>query len=123
MLANAIIIAAVIAIVILGIRRIVGTATGTRDCCSGDRRGGRAFRATRVRDRDESHYPYVTDLRISGMSCESCATRVARALDSVAGTWATVDLSSRTAHVRSKTPIDLDADRSVVSEAGYRVVV
>ena len=51
------------------------------------------------------------------MSCESCATRVARALDSVAGTWATVDLSSRTAHVRSKTPIDLDAYRSVVSEA------
>ena len=40
MLANAIIIAAVIAIVILGIRRIVGTATGTRDCCSGVRRGG-----------------------------------------------------------------------------------
>ena len=122
MLANAIIIAVVAAIVVLGVRRIVGTAAGTRDCCSGDRKGGRAFRSARVRDRDESHYPYGADLRISGMSCERCAAHVTRALNSVAGTWATVDLSSRTAHVRSKGPIDLDAYRRVVSEAGYRVV-
>ena len=122
MLANVIIIALVAAVVILGARRIVGTAAGTRDCCSGDRKGGKAFRPVRITDTDESNYPYVTDLQIAGMTCETCASRVTCALDSVKGTWATVDLSGRVAHVRSKNPIDMDAYRAAVSKAGYRII-
>ncbi len=59
---------------------------------------------------------------MSGMSCENCVKNVEAALDSLSGTWATVDLASRTAHVRSKNPIDDAACRDVVSQAGYRVV-
>lgn len=119
---NIVIIVLVACMVIGGIRRIVGTTTGTRDCCSGDRKGGKAFKPVRITDKDESHYPYGVDLQIAGMSCKSCASHVARALDSVDGTWATVDLASRTAHVRSKRPIEMDAYRAAVSEAGYRVI-
>lgn len=122
MAVNIVVIALVALVVIGGVRRIVGTAAGTRDCCSGDRKGDRDFGPVRVTDRDEGHYPYVADLQIAGMSCERCASRVTRALDSVSGTWATVDLSSRTAHVRSKSPIKLDAYRAAVSEAGYHVI-
>ena len=45
MLANVIIVAVVAAFVVVGVKRIVGTATGKRDCCSGDaKEAGRSFR-------------------------------------------------------------------------------
>ena len=56
------------------------------------------------------------------MSCQNCARNVENALDSIEGTWARVDLDTRTAHVLSKQPVDLDAYREVVSESGYRVI-
>jgi copper chaperone CopZ len=46
---------------------------------------------------------------------------VTNALDSVDGTWATVDLASGTAHVRSKKEIDEAALARAVKEAGYRL--
>ena len=106
----------------LGIRRIIGVISGRRSCCSGDAKSSaKRFRRVRIRDTDESHYPYRADLTIAGMSCENCVKNVEAALDSLSGTWATVDLASRTAHVRSKSPIDVVC-RDVVSRAGYRVI-
>lgn len=123
MLANVIIVAIVAVLVVFGVRRIVGTATGKRDCCSGDaRQTGRSFRPVTIEDTDESHYPYLADLTISGMHCDNCARNVTNALDSVEGTWARVDLGTRTAHVLSKGPIDQAAYRDVVGQAGYRVI-
>ncbi len=117
------IIAVIAVAAFFGIRRMVGTATGRRDCCSGDAKSqARTFRATRITDTDPANYPYEADFRIGGMSCEGCAKNVTNALDSVKGTWATVDLDARRAHVRSKNPIDEGAYRAVVEEAGYRVL-
>lgn len=123
MLASVIIVAIVAVLVVFGVRRIVGTATGKRDCCSGDaRQTGRSFRPVTIEDTDESHYPYHVDLTISGMHCDNCVRNVTNALDSVEGTWARVDLGTRTAHVLSKGPIDQAAYRDVVRQAGYRVI-
>lgn len=123
MLASVIIVAIVAVLVVFGVRRIVGTATGKRDCCSGDaRQTGRSFRPVTIEDTDESHYPYHADLTISGMHCDNCVRNVTNALDSVEGTWARVDLGTRTAHVLSKGPIDQAAYRDVVRQAGYRVI-
>ena len=118
-----IILSLVAVAVVLGIRRIIGVISGRRSCCSGDvKSSAKRFRRVRVQDTDESHYPYRADLTIAGMSCENCVKNVEAALDSLSGTWATVDLASRTAHVRSKSPIDDVACRDVVSRAGYRVI-
>jgi copper chaperone CopZ len=117
-----IIVAIVVVAVILAGRRAVETFSGERDCCSGERREGARVRRVRVADKDASHYPFEVELSISGMSCQGCARTVEGALDGVDGTWAEVDLASSTAHVRSKTPIDLDAYRQAVSDAGYKVV-
>ena len=123
MVVDVIIIVAVLIGMFFGLRRAVGTATGRRDCCSGDANpSGKKFRATRIEDTDEAHYPYATDLTVAGMSCQNCARNVENALDSIEGTWARVDLDTRTAHVLSKQPVVLDAYREVVSEAGYRVI-
>ena len=118
-----IILSLVAVAVVLGIRRIIGVISGRRSCCSGDvKSSAKRFRRVRVQDTDESHYPYRTDLTIAGMSCENCVKNVEAALDSLSGTWATVDLASRTAHVRSKNPIDVAVYGDVVREAGYRIV-
>lgn len=120
---DVILVAAVVAILAVAIRRFVGTATGTRDCCSGAKKSaGKQFRARTIEDTDENHYPYQADLEIGGMSCEHCVEIVTRALDSVDGTWATVSLAGGRAHVRSKSPIDEETYRKVVEEAGYRLV-
>lgn len=116
-------ILAVVVILVIAIRRFVGTATGTRDCCSGAKKSaGKQFRARTIDDKDESHYPYQANFEIGGMSCEHCVENVTRALDSVDGTWATVSLAGGRAHVRSKSPIDENAYRKVVEDAGYRLV-
>ena len=122
-LIDIIILSLVAVAVVLGIRRIIGVISGRRSCCSGDvKSSAKRFRRVRIRDTDESHYPYRADLTIAGMSCENCVKNVEAALDSLSGTWATVDLASRTAHVRSKNPIDVAVYGDVVREAGYRIV-
>ena len=119
---DAIIVAIVVVAVALAGRRAVETFSGKRDCCSGERREGSRVPRARVADKDASHYPFEAELSIGGMSCQRCAQTVEGALDGVDGTWAEVDLASRKAHVRSKRPIDLDAYRQAVSDAGYKVV-
>lgn len=118
---DVVILAVVVALACIGARRLVRTATGRRACCGGGDTGGRRFRDARVTDTDESHYPYVQDFKIGGMTCQNCVRNVTNALDSVDGTWATVDLGTGMAHVRSKGPIDAAALASVVTEAGYRL--
>ena len=116
------IIAVVAVIVVVAVVRLVGTTKGTRDCCSGAKKGvasgGRSFSAVEVADKDESHYPYAAELGIGGMSCEHCVAAVTNALDSLDGAWAT----GGHAHVRSKAPLTERACRQVVEQAGYRLV-
>lgn len=118
-----IIIIAIVAVAFLFAARRAGqTFSGKRDCCSGDMKSGtKRFPARKIEDTDESHYPYVADLAVKGMHCENCARNVTNALDSVDGTWATVDFATGKAHVRSKKEIDEAALARAVKEAGYRI--
>lgn len=121
MIVNIIIIALVAVIAIYGARKLVRKTKGEESCCGGGS-GAKEFKPTKITDHDESHYPYVADYKVAGMSCDNCAKKVTNALDSIKGTWATVDLKGETAHVRSMNPIDEGAYKDVVSEAGYRIV-
>lgn len=121
------IVAVVAVVVVVALVRFVGTTRGTRDCCSGAKKGGvaagaRAFPKVEIADKDESHYPYAADLEIGGMSCEHCVAAVTNALESVDGVWATVELAGGRAHVRAKAPVSEDACREVIEAAGYRLV-
>jgi len=121
-----IVLIVIVAVAVAG-ARLVGTATGKRDCCSGDlkqpaapKAGG--FADAAVEDTDPAHYPYAAELGIGGMSCEHCVKAVTNALDSVEGTWAEVTLAGGRAVVRSKREVDEAALRAAVEKAGYRVV-
>lgn len=104
-----------------GIRRIVRGITSGQSCCS-DGECGHKVKRVNVTDTDAANYPYSVDLPIGGMSCQGCADNVANALNGVAGTWAKVDLASKTAHVLSKNPIDEPAYEAAVKAAGYFVM-
>lgn len=121
---DVVLVAVVLVVVALAVRRAVGTARGERDCCSGSATGPSAapVRMPRPADTDPAHYPHAATLEVSGMSCERCAARVAAALDAIGGTWAEVDLAAGTVLLRSKDPLDEAACRSAVEGAGYGLV-
>lgn len=60
-------------------------------------------------------------LEIRGMMCGHCAGHVARALNSISGVKATVDLTSKTATVESATPVEDSVLMAAVQNAGYEV--
>lgn len=122
-----VIIAAVLILFVVATVRMVGTVTGSRDCCSGAVKhggasGGKKFAPAHVEDTDPAHYPYVAELGIGGMSCAHCVAAVEAALDAGDGCWAEVTLAGGHALLRAKAPIDEAAVRARVKQAGYRLV-
>ena len=118
---NIIVLSIVVVGLFFGIRRIVRGVTSGQSCCS-DGASAHKVKRVKVSDTDAANYPYAVDLPIGGMSCQGCADNVANALNGVAGTWARVDLASKTAHVLSKHPVDEPAYEAAVKAAGYYVM-
>lgn len=87
-------------------------------CASGDAGPGASVTAS---DTDESHYPYRTVMKISGMSCENCAKRIENALNRTEGVYGKVDLSQNSAEVLSKFEHPDRRLRLIVTELGYTV--
>lgn len=118
----------VLAVVAVAARRFVGTARGTRDCCSGAATGAtpsrkqKAVAVTGPADTDPTHYPYEARLGIGGMTCEHCVATVTSALNAMGDTWATVELAGGQALLRSKRPAAEKDVRAAVEAAGYRLV-
>ena len=64
-----------------------------------------------------------TVIKIDGMTCAHCVRHVKEALEKVPGVKkAEVDLENKTAVVEHEGEVSLQAMRSAVTEAGYRVV-
>ena len=101
-------------------RRLIRSLSG-KGGCHGGGSGTAPAKRVKVSDTDESHYPFAEDIKISGMTCDRCATAVESALNAADGTWARVDLSSGTARVLSKQPIDRAALERAIVDAGYYV--
>lgn len=119
-----IVLVVILVLVVFAGRHAFRTFFGKEDCCGGGscEQPRKKVRKVKVADTDEAHYPYHTVLSIGGMSCEGCAENVQNALNAVPGTWARVDLVSRTADVLSKTPVEEDRLTAAVEDAGYRVI-
>ena len=120
--ADVALVVAVIAVVVVAVRRFSGSVRGTRDCCSGAKKGEGSARMPRPVDTNPNHYPYEATFVVGGMTCENCAARVAGALNAIGGTWAEVDLAAGMAHLRSKDAIDEAACRKAIEDAGYELV-
>ena len=65
----------------------------------------------------------ATTYAVSGMTCEHCAAAVTAELKTIEGVQdVTVDLASGGVTVRSDAPLDREAVRAAVDEAGYELV-
>lgn len=121
-----VLLAVIAVLVVFAGRHAIRTFFGKDDCCGGgscdNATPHKKVKAVKVSDTDEANYPYREVLSIGGMSCQGCVENVQNALNAVEGTWARVDLVSRTAEVLSKHPIDEDRLAQAVEAAGYRVV-
>lgn len=113
---TAILLLVILVLCVFAGRKMIAAFTGKGGCHGG---GGSATKHVKVADTNESHYPYSQDIQVGGMTCDSCARNVENALNSLEGTWASVDLASGTAHVLSKAPLDPVAIRDAVVGAGY----
>ena len=61
-------------------------------------------------------------MKIEGMMCTHCSSRVEKALNAIAGVSATVDLEGKTATVHAEPQVDNAALKAAVEDAGYQVV-
>jgi len=60
---------------------------------------------------------------VTGMTCGHCVSSVTEEVSEVSGvTGVEVDLASGLVTVTSERPVDADAVRAAVEEAGYKVV-
>lgn len=114
-MATAIICILIVIVAVFGIKSYCKRLSS--GCCGTS--GGKSVKKSRVKDRDEAHYPIREVLYIDGMSCGNCANRVENALNGLNGVWATVDLMEGKAVVRMKQEIPLEELRAAVKESGY----
>ena len=61
-------------------------------------------------------------IKIEGMSCEHCSSRIEMLLNRIDGITAQVDLASKTADVDIAGDISDEVLRETVENAGYQVV-
>lgn len=80
---------------------------------------GPAVKKMRVNDRNLSHYPYEVTMRIDGMVCAKCKTRVENALNSIDGVWAIADAEKGEVVVRMKNAVEPGVLRETVKSCGY----
>ena len=62
------------------------------------------------------------DLKVTGMTCASCAARIEKKLNKVAGVVATVNYATETAHVEAPAGVGVDDLVAVVEATGYGVL-
>ena len=114
---TAVIILILIIVCIIGVKSYAKKLSS--GCCGS---GGDKVKKIRVQDKNESHYPYVAELKIDGMVCGNCANRVENCLNAISGVWASVDLGKQSAKVRMKEKIEEETLRCTVNKAGYTVM-
>lgn len=65
----------------------------------------------------------TTTFTVTGMTCGHCAASVKEEIGEIAGvTEVAVDLPTGAVTVTSEQPVELDAVRAAVTEAGYELV-
>ena len=65
----------------------------------------------------------ITDLRLTGMSCASCAAKIEGGLNRLDGVAATVNFAVEQAHVEHDPAMGTDALIRAVASTGYRASV
>lgn len=114
----------VVIIILLGIiaLAVYGTVRRIRhgSSCCGEKTPPE--KKVKVKDRNKASYPFTYRLKVDGMHCANCARRVENALNSMEGSWATVDLGNKEVALLRKSEATEQELTSVIAKAGYTVL-
>ena len=114
---NAIIITVLAVIIIVAIRSSIKHIKGEGGCCGG---GGSTIKEP---DTKLSGTVINTNVfKIDGMHCESCTNRVKRAINSIDGVSAKLDLRKKQAVVKYEKEVADDTLVKEIENLGYKVI-
>lgn len=114
---DALVVLIVLVLLFFAMKGSVKHFKGEGSCCSS---------SSSLLSTEEKHLdgPVVAErvVRISGMHCQNCAEHVKRALDSIDGVSAAVNLQKESANVRMDRTVDDIVLKKKIEEAGYTVL-
>ena len=85
-------------------------------CCGEHETAAAKIRAA---ERDLSHYPYRYRAVIEGMVCANCVRNAENAFNSAEGIYASADLGSKTADIRSKRRLERREAAAMLDGTSY----
>lgn len=117
-LATAVVVVILVIVVVLGIRSTRKRAT--QGCCN---TGSETTKKVKAKDSDKSHYHHAYELRIDGMMCANCATRIENAFHENTEYLAKADLSTHSVTVYTKEPASDEQLKEPVKQLKSYVVL
>ncbi|MGN0339170.1 MAG: heavy-metal-associated domain-containing protein [Lachnospira sp.] len=112
---DAIIIAILVILIVIGISSTVKHFKGEGGCCGGSS-------SVKVKRKKLKQVVKQRTVVIEGMSCEHCKARVESRLNALDGVSAKVNLKKKTAVVSMENDVEDEEIRKAVENAGYEVV-
>lgn len=112
---NAIIIGALLVLFHLALRSLVKHFKRQSGCCGG---GGSVPKQKKIIR--NAHYRKV--MKLEGLHCENCKNNVEKAINSIEGAAAKVNLKEQTAEVVLEREISDEQLKERVENAGFRVI-
>jgi len=117
MIANAVLIILLLLFAGLGLRSFIKRFNG-ESCCS----GGNSEVKINPLDKNKSHYPYKTLVKIEGMKCKNCASRIQNKINE-SGFYAKVSFKKKSAIILSKEDLSGNEKiKKIITSLGYSVV-
>ena len=116
---DAVILALVAVLMFFAVRGAIKHFKGEGPCCGG---GGSGLTKAPAEKRLDSPVIGRKTVKISGMHCDHCVRSVTEAINKIDGASAKVSLKAQTATVSCDRPVDDEAIRRAVEEAGFQVV-
>lgn len=110
---NAIIIAILAVIILIGIRSSIKHFKGEGGCCGGG--------DTTIKKKRLKNVIAKKTVIIEGMSCENCKNRVEQRINEIDGAAAKVSLKKKQAIVSLAKDVSDEEIRAVIEKAGYEV--
>ena len=110
---NAIIIAVIVVLVLVGLRPALKHMKGQGSCCGG---GG-----TYVSKKKLQNVTGRKTAIVEGMTCENCKARVERAINDLDGLAGQVNLKKKEVRISMERDVDDEIIRAAIERAGYTV--
>lgn len=109
---NAIIVAVIVVLVLVGLRSALKHMKGQGGCCGGE---------TYVSKKKLQNVTGRKTAIVEGMTCENCKARVERAVNDLDGLAGQVNLKKKEVRISMERDVDDEIIRAAIERAGYTV--